>query len=256
MRLAKHLLAILICTLLCLPAVPAQTAQQQQPQATAASDVTIIIQQDKVRFTSQKAVAEMRLQVFNQAGESVFDSGPLETAEASWPLQATNGEALKSGLYAYTLSVKEVGAETARLRRGHFIVDRAKDRDGADKLWVTSQNESGVGTELTVAKDETATVAGAAISERHPAEQRAEIAGRDAASRTIETETQSQAKAGKAEVAAAPAATVGQIAKFTTATVVGDSVLTESNGNIGIGTATPANRLDVNGGIRAFFNSS
>ncbi len=42
MRSAKHLLAILIFTLLCLPAVPAQSLQ---PQSTA-PDVTIIIQQD------------------------------------------------------------------------------------------------------------------------------------------------------------------------------------------------------------------
>ncbi|MEO6724354.1 MAG: hypothetical protein ABIU20_09975, partial [Blastocatellia bacterium] len=66
MHSAKQLLAIIICVLLCLPAVQAQDAQQQS--AKGSSDVTIIIQQDKVRFTAQKAVAEMRLQVFNQAG--------------------------------------------------------------------------------------------------------------------------------------------------------------------------------------------
>ena len=229
MRSAKHLLAILICTLLCLPAVSAQ-ALQQQPQSTA-PDITIIIQQDKVRFTAQKAIAEMRLQVFNQAGELVFDSGTVETTEVNWPLQTSNnngnsGETLKSGLYAYTLSTKEAGAPEARLRRGHFIVDRAKDRDGADKLWVTSQNESSVGAELTVAKDEAATVAGAAIGERTVG-QRTEIADRDTAGRTVETQASGQTKAQKS-VAAAPAATVGQIAKFVTATTVGDSQISES----------------------------
>lgn len=231
MRSAKHLLAILICTVLCLPAVSAQ-ALQQQPQSTQASDVIIIIQQDKVRFTAQKTVAEMRLQVFNQAGEVVFDSGAVETTEVNWPLQASSnngssgGETLKSGLYAYTLSMKETGANEARLRRGHFIVDRAKDRDGTDKLWVTSQNESGVGTELTVAKDEAAMIAGAAIGERTVG-QRTEITDRDTAGRTVETEAGSQTKAQKS-VAAAPAATVGQIAKFITATTVGDSQISES----------------------------
>jgi hypothetical protein len=234
MRSAKHLLAILICTLLCLPAVPAQ-AIQQQPQA-AASDVAIIIQQDKVRFTAQKAVAEMRLQVYNQAGELIFDSGAVEAAEVNWPLQASGsssgggGEALKSGLYAYTLSLKEAGAADVRLRRGHFIVDRARDRDGADKLWVTSQNESGVGTDLTVAKDESATVAGAAIgngSSERTVGQRAEIADRDAAGRAVEAEAQSQTKTDKS-APAAPAATVGRIAKFISTTEVGDSSISES----------------------------
>jgi hypothetical protein len=47
---------------------------------------------------------------------------------------------------AYTLSVIEAGAETSRVRRGHFIVDRAKDRDlQTDRLWITSQNDNGVG---------------------------------------------------------------------------------------------------------------
>lgn len=233
MRSAKHLLAILICTLLCLPAVSAQ-ALQQQPQSTA-PDITIIIQQDKVRFTAQKAIAEMRLQVFNQAGELVFDSGAVETTEVNWPLQTSNNngnssETLKSGLYAYTLSTKEAGAPEARLRRGHFIVDRAKDRDGADKLWVTSQNESSVGAELTVAKDEAATVAGAAIGERTVG-QRTEIADRDTAGRTVETQASGQTKAQKS-VAAAPAATVGQIAKFVTATTVGDSQISESSAGV------------------------
>jgi hypothetical protein len=251
----KQFLVIALCTLLCVPPVLAQDPQRETKDKTDSSqDVTIIIQQQQVRFIVQKAGEEMRLQVFDQSGELVFDSGAVEATEVNWPLQATNGETLKSGLYAYTLSIKEVGKEAgaaeARLRRGHFIVDRAKDRDGADKLWVTSQNESGVGTELTVARDEVATVGGASISERRPVERRASTAGRDAAGRTTEAETQSQTKADKS-AAATPAATVGQIAKFTTATVVGDSVMTELGGNIGIGTANPLSdyRLDVNGSM-------
>ncbi|MFN0107281.1 MAG: hypothetical protein ACKVZH_00380 [Blastocatellia bacterium] len=252
MRSTKHLLAILVCLLLCLPVVSAQGVQSPQ----AASDVTIIIQQDNVRFTTQKPSAEIRLQVFNQTGEPVFDSGAIEATEVNWPLKAAGGESLKSGLYAYTLSIKEAGVE-ARLRRGHFIVDRAKDRDGADKLWVTSQNDNGVGADLTVAKDESATVAGAPIgnnSDGRTIGQRTEIADRDAAGRTtessVEPETKSQIKAERS-LAAAPAATIGQIAKFTTATAVGDSVMTESDGNIGIGTVPVAGiKLDVSGSMR------
>src|SRR5262245_66040691 len=71
-------------------------------------------------------------------------------------------------MYAYQLSIKEAGAETARVRRGHFIVDRAQDRDGADKLWVTSQNDSGVGAELTVARDENGAIAGTTMGGRTP----------------------------------------------------------------------------------------
>ena len=42
--------------------------------------------------------------------------------------------------------------------------------------------------------------------------------------------------------------TTGKLAKFTSATAVGDSVLTESSGNVGIGTASPSAKLTVSSG--------
>ncbi len=172
MPTTKRFIALLLCALLRAPATLAQQPQRDgQTDKTAAQDVLIIIGQQQVRFTSQKPVQEMQLQIFNQAGELVHDSGLSYGPELNWPLQSADGQPLKSGLYAYTLSLKEQGAETARIRRGHFIVDRAQDRDTkTDKLWVTSQSESGIGTELTVARNEGGTVAGtSAASERSPA---------------------------------------------------------------------------------------
>ncbi|MBL8206840.1 MAG: hypothetical protein JNM09_21585, partial [Blastocatellia bacterium] len=118
--------------------------------------------QEYLRFTSSKPVQMMQLQVFNQTGEQVYDSGPMTVAEINWPLQAASCEMLKSGLYAYALTMQEAGVTRTRL--GHFIVDRAQDRDlKTDKLWVTSQNDSGIGTELTVARNEAGTVAGTSM---------------------------------------------------------------------------------------------
>ena len=242
MSAIKRFLVIVLGALLCATVVPAQDPPQ---------DVTIIIQQQQVRFTSLKGVEQMRLQVFDQSGELVFDSQPQAVNQLDWLWQGTEGNPVKGGLYAYTLTVQEAGAPAARVRRGHFIVDRAKDQDGkTDRLWVTSQNDSGVGTELTVVRDETATVAGAAMSSgdrEQTVGQRAGITGRDAAGRTVEAETQSPTKAGKEAAAAAAAGTAGRIAKFTSTTDVGDSVITENNGSIGIGTTTPQSKLEVNG---------
>ncbi|MGH9856057.1 MAG: hypothetical protein ACREBD_39985, partial [Blastocatellia bacterium] len=158
MRSARQFPALFMCLFSFLPSVSAQEAQSA---ATISKEVTIIIEQQRVRFTVRSAVEQMQLQVFNQSGEVVYDSGVVAQPEINWPLQNGADEYLKNGLYAYTLSIKEVGAETARVRRGHFIVDRVKERDGADKLWVTSQSDGGVGAELTVARGENATVAGA-----------------------------------------------------------------------------------------------
>ncbi|HYW74851.1 MAG TPA: hypothetical protein VE961_27745 [Pyrinomonadaceae bacterium] len=161
-----------LCIALFAPLTLAQSGsdKRQESQAinTIAKDVVIIIQQEQVRFIGRTANAEMQLQIFDQAGQLVYDSGAVAGPELTWVLRQANGETVKSGLYGYMLSVKEAGAETARVRRGHFIVDRASERDGqTDRLWVTSQNDNGVGTELTVARNEGVTIAGAiAASER------------------------------------------------------------------------------------------
>src|SRR5215475_6726045 len=150
MKTIKQFIAMLLCVSLCMPLTQAQPApdkrQDAQTNGAIAQEVLIIIQQEQVRFTAQRAVDEMRLQIFDQTGQLVYDSGAVTGPELTWVLRQADGEAVKSGLYAYTLSVKETGVADARARRGHFIVDRAKERDGkTDRLWVTSQNEGGVG---------------------------------------------------------------------------------------------------------------
>jgi len=256
MHTTKRFIAMLLCALLSAPATLAQNPQRNSQTDNAVSqDVLIIIQQQQVRFTAQSAVEWMQLQVFNQSGEPVFDSSPVAAGEIIWPFQNANGEAIKSGLYAYTLSIKEVGkesgAETARVRRGHFIVDRAKDRDGStDKLWVTSQNDNGVGTELTVARDENTTVAGAIAPRREEAKERGE------AKRDGDGETKKEEKAARAELAVAGAGTPGQLAKFVSEEELGNSEITEVNGNVGIGTTTPSYKLDVAGALRAVRDTS
>jgi hypothetical protein len=244
----KHFIVMLLCALLCVPATPAQDRKtESQANNPNTQDVTIIIQQQQVRFTARSAVEQMQLQVFNQSGELTFDSGLVTVNEINWPFQNANSEAIKSGLYAYTLSIKEAGVETARVRRGHFIVDRAQDRDGADKLWVTSRDSSGIGTELTVARDENGAVAGATTSSERALELRGEGRNRGVSERGVEAEAQNQTAAAQG-AAAITAGTVGKIAKFTSATELGNSVMTEANGNVGIGTtATPSGRLHIVG---------
>ena len=241
MRSARQLPALFLCLFSFLPPVLAQEAQSA---ATISKEATIIISQQRVRITGRSAVEQMQLQVFNQSGEVVYDSGVVAQPEINWPLQNGAGEDLKNGLYAYTLSIKEIGAETARVRRGHLIVDRVKDRDGADKLWVTSQSDGGVGAELTVARGENATVAGAAIGGGRTVEGRQEKTGRDGAGRGVEPEDREQAEANKVARMAA-AGTVGQIAKFTSATDLGDSVMREVNGRVGVGTTNPSHQLSL-----------
>ena len=120
MRTLIQVFVIAIVVALC---APVTRSQEKLQDAQVAEDVTIVIQPKQVRFIAQKTGEEMRLQVFDQSGELVFDSGAAKATQVDWPLEDANGEMLKSGLYAYTLSIKEVGKEGAvdwRVRRGPF----------------------------------------------------------------------------------------------------------------------------------------
>src|SRR5262245_15836085 len=108
MKAIRHVIVMLLSISLCRPLINAQPSpdmrQEAQKTNTIAQDVLIIIQQDQVRFTSQRAVEEMRLQIFDQAGQQVYDSGSVTGQELTWVLRQVDGEAVKSGLYAYSLS--------------------------------------------------------------------------------------------------------------------------------------------------------
>lgn len=240
MHTGKTSATLLLYLILFIAAIPANGAPQDaQSRAAVTIDITIIIEQEKVRLTARQAVEYLQLQIQDPTGEVIFDSGPVRGNEIAWPFQDGAGEAVKSGLYAYQLTVKEAGEESAHTRRGHFIVDRAKDRDGADKLWVTSQESSNVGAELIMVKDENGVIAGRSSNGASVSVQRAENMG--TASGTG-TENQTAAAGNLLEITAG---TSGQIPKFTSATDLGNSVITEVSGNIGIGTITPSSKLTV-----------
>jgi hypothetical protein len=114
-------------------------------QTPAARDAAVVIESRQLRFSVRRAVEHLRLQILDQAGEVVYDSGHVAEAEIAWAMRDGNGGELKGGLYAWTLTVKESGEETARTKRGHFILDRASQ---SDRLWVTSEGADGIGAEL------------------------------------------------------------------------------------------------------------
>ena len=229
------LLSISLFALVAQAQSASETQQENQASKTVAQDVLIIIEREQVRFTAQKSGVELQLQVFDQSGQVVYDSGVVSSQELIWVLQHANGEPVKSGLYAYSLSIKNPDAETPRVRKGHFIVDRVKDRDQqTDRLWITSRDESGVGTELTVATNEGVTVAGT---------------GATTGERASANDRTSQDKGKTTDANAAPGTGVpGRIAKFTSTSDIGNSEIFETNAKLGIGTTNPLSKFHIASG--------
>ncbi len=105
MNSTKHIPVFLIWLFLFAPVVAQETQPGtilQEAISRDSREVTIIIQQQQLRFAAPASAQEVRLEVFNQAGETVYDSGLVGGAELSWALRNTSGEAVPSGLYAYT----------------------------------------------------------------------------------------------------------------------------------------------------------
>src|SRR5262245_21839144 len=171
--LGLSLLLISLSMPLTLAQTPAQPDTRPPPQG-----VNIIINSKLVRFAAQAEFSEWRLEVLNQRGESVFDSGLVSSPTLDWPLRNQQGEAVESGLYAYTLTVKIPNSDSPRAQRGHIILDRAGS--SSDQIWVTSSNETGVGGEsgasqFTVTGSSESVIGGARVTTENerPALQRA-----------------------------------------------------------------------------------
>jgi hypothetical protein len=98
----------------------------------------------QLRFSSLRPVETLRLQIHDQAGATIYDSGTVAKSEILWPAQ-------KEGIYDWTLTIKEPGAASVSVKRGKVDLS---DASGAATIPVVV---GGSGTPGTIAKWSTAT---------------------------------------------------------------------------------------------------
>jgi hypothetical protein len=244
--LVRQLAALALFAIWFSAAAFAQSATFQTPAPKA----NLIIERQAVRFDLQGAARSWQLEVFNQSGDLIFGSGVVNQATIEWALTDQQEKPLADGLYAYTLKFWNENNEAMAIQRGHVIVNRASS---SDRIWVTSNNASGVGAgsgELTVVGSPESTIGGVKLAETAtPPSLRAtsERTQTEAARASGGSTDPQQLKSGGVNAVGIITGdgTAGRIAKFTGANTIDDSAMTETGGNIQLGTNLNLARLTV-----------
>jgi hypothetical protein len=196
--MTQRFLLLLLAWLLLSVSAMAQTVSTPQTK------VNIIIDRESVRFAPQELALEMRLVITDQSGAELYDSSLLSVSTLDWLLRDSRGEAVKGGLYLYTLNIKDAAGAVSE-RRGYLIVNRAGD---GDHIYVATGDKVGIGagneaSSVTVVSGPDATVGGAALSgglpRREDSGARAELP-----QRSVAEDTTKQTAAAIAKPSTAP----------------------------------------------------
>ena len=87
------------------------------------SEIALTVSRDLVRFAAPGDVHEIRVEVFSQTGEKLFDSDFVAGQTQDWRLKDLQGQTVENGLYAYTVTIKDKDG-ALRTQRGNVIVGR------------------------------------------------------------------------------------------------------------------------------------
>ena len=112
--------------------VAASAQSEQQDKTTAATDttITVSISANGIRFAALRSIKQMRLEVFNDSGDSLYNSGFQPGSVRDWTLEDKTGQPLPDGSYLCVVTFRDVSGRLD-LRRGTVLVQGGQ---GALKL--------------------------------------------------------------------------------------------------------------------------
>ncbi|HEY0006761.1 MAG TPA: tail fiber domain-containing protein [Pyrinomonadaceae bacterium] len=122
---------ILLLTLFISPAALAQSQGATQGAQSTTPAVTASVSSGGIRFTSPAPVMQMRLEIYNSAGNLIFNSGPRQGTIIDWKLSDAL-QPMTDGSYLSVLTVKDFQGKTRQrlgtisLQSGQLTLQHAK----------------------------------------------------------------------------------------------------------------------------------
>lgn len=213
------------------------TAPSASPLVTATASTT------HVRFVSLGEVSRLRLEVYSPDGTRLYDSKWKSGNLLDWRLRDEQEQRLSDGSYLFVVSVKDF-AERVSQKYGTAAVQ-------SEQVYLQQTGREQLPPEQAAILE-----ASRGGEELRPVDRiGVEVAGTSAAETTAAKETGSsgdgptQSPTKTPDAAAATqvtgTGTAGRITKWLTSTQLGNSIITEKSGNIGIGTANPTSKVEV-----------
>ena len=237
-------------------------AQTRRANGQAANPIiTATTSNGRVRYTSLGEVNQTRLQVFAADGRQVYDSDLRLGNLIDWSLLDEQGQRLTDGSYAFLITVREFSGTltqkygTALLEGDHVSLQQTAREEMPQPQALALQANKVADVLGAVDRIGAAALAATPVvsTEAPPVIEQAPFVKKTASATTTLT---SAAAATDAENLTGTG-NQDRLAKWTdNAGTLGDSVVAESSGNIGIGTTSPTHKLDVqslgaNGAIRS-----
>jgi endosialidase-like protein len=147
MFIPKHLIVSSLFAFLLAGTALAQEARApiDNPPVATPPLVTATATAKRVRFVSPGTVVQLRLEVYNEAGQKLFDTELRGGNVLDWHLQDGAGEQLAGGSYACVLTIKSLSGRLSQ-RVGVVTVNKKKaafDAAGAAQLSLAQQQTIG-----------------------------------------------------------------------------------------------------------------
>ncbi|MEP6743588.1 MAG: hypothetical protein ABJB61_13905 [bacterium] len=205
------------------PALP--QSEKQDVASTSPEIVTVAVNAEVVRFTAPNRVVQLRLEIYSELGQKLFDTEQRGGNVLDWPVQNGSGERLADGSYLCVVTIKNLSGRLKQ-KLGQLTVSAQT----AAMRSVTAAELSSQQTEAVGPVDGDTALTIMPTGELLPA-------------------TVLLTNGAEAQLSRTAGALSFRLGDFYSGKHKEQMRLTE-DGNLGIGTAEPKAKLDVAGTIR------